>query len=164
MKTLRLAILLVALSCSAVHATTLEDADLWKDMHSILDGYHFQLPSDGHWSADGFGQLVQAKIFTGSAVFVVDTPTPSPESYTQLAIRICNGFCKIYDLGTWGSTGDRVIPSGAGEAYLKWANNDDRSKADESITLRVQVVALRNSQIGIFLTLVHVTPRAKPGT
>ena len=171
MNTIRLMIFLIALSPAAAHAKSLEDANLWEDMHSILKEYHFQLPSDGRWCPDGSVRLAQEKVFTGSAVLVVDVPTPAPDSYAGLAIQICRGFRKIYGLGTQDSTGDRVIimPPGtnvpqAGEAYLQWTSKDDPSKDDESITLRVQVVALQNAKIGIFLTLVHVTPRSAPST
>ena len=166
MKTILLLLALVALSCSVSDAKSLQDANLWEDMHAILKDYHFQLPSDSDWRAEDKAELAQGEVFTASAYFVVDDPHPSTPTNGQMASAIRDAFRKLYGMDSGSRAGSD--PSPPATAYFVWTNQDRGGEhrgqlgADESITLRVQVVTLPSAKLGIILSFVHVTPRATP--
>ena len=177
MKSISLLILLFVLACCTSHAQSIkpgqsqslqEPKDLVTDLQSILKDSPLKLyqgvPS---WSEEIGARASHDKVFSGSAYIVFDDTTGTTSADEHLAEKVCNGLLRLYypDLSEEGGSSDNQrspsTASQSGSACLVWSDIHDDTHT-EKISLRVQVVQLREKQIGFILTFVHIPRAAKP--
>ncbi len=164
MKFTRIILLLITLLGASSYAKSPEEADIPKDLQSILGTFRF-VYGDSTWKPVQDTALSDASVFAGSAYCIFDEPVPAPSNYIALAQQIRDGFQKIYDLKASrsgaGGVQTATFSEKSGEAHFTWTDvhgDDHRSKA--SITLSVRVVPLRDARLGIILNYIRVRPGA----
>ena len=149
-------IVLITALCSTTYAKSIRDANLTKDLQTILVNYKFKhgVPS---WRVLQNRKLSDKSVFLGSAYSVFEESSPETKDYREIAENIKDEFKRLYGLKSTSSGAGGSSPSGPGTAHFTWYDvkgNPNSSKATISFT--VHVIPLRNNQVGIYLSIADI--------